>query len=215
MEITIEECMVFAKYAVLISVIWGTEEERKQGKSPNKSYVLPRQGYEVELLLAWASTQKAVHFLFQVFTVKSAGQQHSGQAAPFRLTETRHTFLNYISSLSSSGISQKPEQLTCLAWYDHHSVNEKSLLESLLKKLKSSAWTPASYLDFYVFTVVHHPRRTDNHDASWFRCLSFIFSDFFLPTVYIIITLKWQHIPEWWQHIADVYIAHICIDTYL
>lgn len=52
MEITIQEQMVFAKCAVLISVIQELKEERKQGKSPNNNFVLPRQDIKVELLLA-------------------------------------------------------------------------------------------------------------------------------------------------------------------
>lgn len=159
------------------------EEEREQGKSPNSSYALPRQGYRVQLLLAWASAQRAINLLFQVFTVRSAGWQHNGQAAPFRLTAVHHALLNYISFLNSSGISQKPAQLTYLVWYDHHSMGGKSLLESVLKMLKSSAWTPAPYIDFYIFTVVHKLRRTGNYDSLlWiqksehhFQCFVFFF----------------------------------------
>lgn len=147
--------MVFAKYAVLTSVIQEPQEEKKQGETPNNSYVLPRQDIKVELLLAWASTQRAINLLFQVFTVKSARRQHNGQAPPFRLTAAHHALLDYISFLNSSGISQKPAQLTYLTWYDHYSMSGKSLLEGVLKMLKSSAWTPAPYIDFYRLTVAH------------------------------------------------------------
>lgn len=191
------------------------EEEREQGKSPNGSHALPWQGYRVQLLLAWASAQRAINLLFQVFTVRSAGWQHNGQAAPFRLTAVHHALLNYISFLNSSGISQKPAQLTYLTWYDHHSVRGKSLLESVLKMLKTSAWTPAPYIDFYIFTVVHKLRRTGNYDSLlWIQKSEYHFQWFFFPTQsvyynYFKVTTHSRKITTYYRCVP------ICIDTYI